>query len=313
MTLYALWANWTTLYFVQERHMAQADVNRQFAWIPPVFATAGGFFGAVMSYRWIRGGMNVLRARMRICWISAVILLGTATVPLMPTPALAAAAISLSFFWTLAISTNAYSLPIDLFGTAHAGLAIAVLGSSFGLMTAVLSPWIGSVVDRVGFAPVCVVLSMMPLVGVAILRWTLKARNVKIRPARLADLAVIAAIQAASPEAAQWNPADYLKHHCRVCEVKGCVAGFLVTREVGPGEREILNLAVDPAERRTGIARGLLANALESAKGAWFLEVRASNAAAIRLYESAGFHHAGRRPEYYYEPAEDGIVMRFVS
>ena len=56
MTLYALWSNWTTLYFVQERHMTQDQANREFAWIPAVFATAGGFFGGVMSYRWIRAG-----------------------------------------------------------------------------------------------------------------------------------------------------------------------------------------------------------------------------------------------------------------
>jgi ACS family hexuronate transporter-like MFS transporter len=172
MTLYALWSNWTTLYFVQERHMTQDQANRQFAWIPAVFATAGGFFGGVMSYRWIRAGMNVLRARVRICWISALILLATAFVPLMPSPALAAAAISLSFFWTLAISTNLYALPIDLFGPANAGLGVAALTCSFGLMTAFLSPWIGSVVDRVGLAPVCATLSVMPLAGVAILQWT---------------------------------------------------------------------------------------------------------------------------------------------
>ena len=179
MTLYALWSNWTTLYFVQERHMTQDQANREFAWIPAVFATAGGFFGGVVSYRWIRSGMNVLRARMRICWISAVILLATAAVPLMPYPALAAAAISLSFFWTLAISTNVYALPIDLFGPAHAGLGVAALTCSFGLMTAFLSPWIGGMVDRVGFTPVCVVLSITPLVGIGILRrtlgWTLDA------------------------------------------------------------------------------------------------------------------------------------------
>jgi len=176
MTLYALWSNWTTLYFVQERHMTQDQANREFAWIPAVFATAGGFFGGFLSYRWIRAGMNVLRARMRICWISAVILLATAAVPLMPHPALAAAAISLSFFWTLAISTNVYALPIDLFGSAHAGLGVAALTCSFGLMTAFLSPWIGSMVDRVGFSPVCVALSITPLVGIAILRWTLAAQ-----------------------------------------------------------------------------------------------------------------------------------------
>jgi len=135
----------------------------------------------------------------------------------------------------------------------------------------------------------------------------------KIRTVRLADLAAIAAIQTASPEASQWNPADYLKHDCRVAEVKGCTAGFLVIREVGPGEREILNLAVDPAERRTGVARALLADALASAKSAWFLEVRASNTAALRLYESVGFEQAGRRSGYYQEPAEEAIVMRIFS
>ena len=172
MMLYSLWSNWTTLYFVEERHLTIDQANRDFAWIPPVFATAGGFFGGAITYRWIRGGMNVIRARMRICWISAVILLATSTVPLMPHPALAAAAISLSFFWTLAISTNVYAMPIDLFGPAHAGLGVAALTCSFGLMTAFLSPWIGSVVDGVGFAPVCVLLSAMPLVGVGLLRWT---------------------------------------------------------------------------------------------------------------------------------------------
>lgn len=172
MMLYSLWSNWTTLYFVEERHLTVDQANRDFAWIPPVFATAGGFFGGVVTYRWIRAGMDVIRARMRICWISAVILLATAAVPLMPQPALAATAISLSFFWTLAISTNVYAMPIDLFGPAHAGLGVAALTCSFGLMTAFLSPWIGGVVDRVGFAPVCVVLSAMPLVGVGVLRWT---------------------------------------------------------------------------------------------------------------------------------------------
>lgn len=172
MMLYSLWSNWTTLYFVHERHLTQDQANREFAWIPPVFATAGGFFGGTVVYRWIHKGTDAVRARLRLCWISAVILLATAAVPLMPTPGLAAAAISLSFFWTLAISSNVYALPIDLFGPGHAGLGVAGLTCSYGLMTAFLSPWIGSVVDHVGFAPVCVVLSAMPLVGVGFLRWT---------------------------------------------------------------------------------------------------------------------------------------------
>jgi ribosomal-protein-alanine N-acetyltransferase len=137
--------------------------------------------------------------------------------------------------------------------------------------------------------------------------------QMNIRAATAADLAAIAAIQASSREAAQWDPAAYLGHDCMVGEIDGRVVGFLVTRRVAPGESEILNLAVDPAERRSGVARELLTNALACVRSAWFLEVRASNQAAIRLYEKAGFARAGLRSGYYREPAEEAIVMRFDS
>jgi ACS family hexuronate transporter-like MFS transporter len=169
MTLYALWTNWTTLYFVVERGLSPNEANQSFAWIPPVVATAGGFCGAFMAWVMLRRGMDVLRVRMRICWTSAIILLGTAAVPWMPSPGWAAAAISLSFFWTLAISTNLYALPLDLFGARHAGFSVAILTSAFGLTTALVSPWIGRVVDQTGFTAVCVALAGMPLIGVAIL------------------------------------------------------------------------------------------------------------------------------------------------
>jgi len=134
-----------------------------------------------------------------------------------------------------------------------------------------------------------------------------------IRAATAGDLAAIAAIQAASPEAAQWDPAAYLGHDCLVGEINDRVVGFLVTRRVAPGESEILNLAVEPSGRRSGVARELLRDALARVQSAWFLEVRASNQAAIRLYERAGFARAGRRSGYYREPAEEAIVMRFDS
>ena len=134
-----------------------------------------------------------------------------------------------------------------------------------------------------------------------------------IRPATRDDLAAIAAIQAASPEASQWEPASYLEHDCTVGIVDGAVAGFLVSREVAAGEREILNLAVDPVQRRRGVARRLLENELAGARGQWFLEVRESNAGARRFYESLGFRVAGQRKDYYREPPDGAIVMTFFS
>lgn len=135
-----------------------------------------------------------------------------------------------------------------------------------------------------------------------------------VRTATRDDLAAIDAIQAASPESSNWAAADYLNCDCRVALKDGRIAGFLVARQTAPGEHEILNIAVEPPQRRCGIARRLLESELASARGAWFLEVRESNAAAIALYRSLGFQLAGRRAEYYHRDlAESAIVMRNFS
>lgn len=170
MTMYTLWTNWTTLYFVEARGLTQVQANQQFAWIPPVLATVGGFFGGGLAYRFMRSGVPVFTARMRVCWLSAVLLLATAAVPLMPTAAWAAVAISFSFFWVTAMSTNIYSMPIDFFGARNAGFGVAALTFAYGLMQAFVSPTIGAMIDHYGFASVCVSFSILPLIGVALLR-----------------------------------------------------------------------------------------------------------------------------------------------
>jgi ribosomal-protein-alanine acetyltransferase len=131
-----------------------------------------------------------------------------------------------------------------------------------------------------------------------------------IRLATSADLEAIAAIEAGSPEAARWSPEHYLQYRCTVAESNGKAAGFLVTRQTAPGESEILNLVVAKHCRRQGVAGRLLAEALKSAPGEWFLEVRKSNIAAILLYERMGFTMVSERPEYYHQPIESAIVMK---
>jgi len=174
MTVYTLWTNWTTIYFVTARHLTQDDANQRFVWIPSVFAIAGGFAGGAMAFRWIRGGMAVIAARLRVCWISAVAMLLTAAVPLMPTPGLAAAAIGLSFFWATALTTNTYVMPIDVFGPARAAFGVGALTLGYGVMQTVTSPVVGRVVDHYGFTPVCVGIALLPLVGVLVMQRTLR-------------------------------------------------------------------------------------------------------------------------------------------
>lgn len=138
-------------------------------------------------------------------------------------------------------------------------------------------------------------------------------RGVTVRRGGRNDLKAIEAIQGASPEAAQWNPTDYLEYDLWMADREGEPAGFLVSRTPVAGECEILNLAVAPEHRRKGVARSLLRALCAGFRGTLYLEVRASNEAAQHFYKSFGFDRVTIRPEYYREPLEPAIVMKFHS
>lgn len=96
---------------------------------------------------------------------------------------------------------------------------------------------------------------------------------------------------------------------------QGTVLGYAFL-SVGANEAHLLNLAVEPECQNQGIGRSLLTHVLQ--QGAVmglervFLEVRPSNASAIKLYHEAGFNEIGRRPGYYPAPGnrrEEAIVM----
>jgi MFS transporter, ACS family, hexuronate transporter len=174
MMLFVLWTRWTTIYFVEHLHLSQEDANRLYTWIPPVLGGLGGFAGGWIMLRWISRGLAPVAARIRLAGIAAPLLLATALIPWAPSVGIAAAGISLSFFCTMALSVAIYALPLDLFGAGRAGFSIAGLTCAYGLMQAVLSPLIGATVDRAGFAPVCVGLAFTPLIGYAILRFSVK-------------------------------------------------------------------------------------------------------------------------------------------
>jgi len=98
-----------------------------------------------------------------------------------------------------------------------------------------------------------------------------------------------------------------------VAEQDGVVAGYVGSQSV-LGEADMMNLAVAPGFRRQGIGRELVEVLVERLKerGAHILilEVRASNDAAIALYEALGFVQVGRRPNYYVHPKEDALILR---
>jgi [ribosomal protein S18]-alanine N-acetyltransferase len=98
-----------------------------------------------------------------------------------------------------------------------------------------------------------------------------------------------------------------------VALVEQCtVAGYIFCRTVA-GEAEVLNLAVAPAYRHSGVGTFLLDSVLSRlmADGIQVLdlEVRVSNTAAINLYRRFGFIQTGVRRNYY-EHNEDALLMQ---
>jgi ribosomal-protein-alanine N-acetyltransferase len=74
----------------------------------------------------------------------------------------------------------------------------------------------------------------------------------------------------------------------------------------------LMNVAVDPALRRNGIASALMDHLFATADRPheqYTLEVRQSNAGAIALYEAFGFRGAGHRRAYYHDNREDALIM----
>ncbi len=144
--------------------------------------------------------------------------------------------------------------------------------------------------------------------------------DLRIRPARSADLPHVLEVEAAS-FSTPWSAAAFQ------ALLRRKQVAFLVLEEaepprvVGHGvlwwfdhEAEVANVAVAPGWRGRGaggrLLDALLGRAQEVGATQVFLEVRASNHPAQRLYRSRGFREVGVRRDYYARPREDARVLR---
>jgi ribosomal-protein-alanine N-acetyltransferase len=158
----------------------------------------------------------------------------------------------------------------------------------------------------------------------------------RIRLARASDLSAVEQIereQFANPWSREYFAAELANRfsHFYIAEagpesgcsppgqVPGCreavLVGFLLFWRLG-GELELHKIAVGGAWQRRGHAARLLEFFVQTGRS-WgseraVLEVRASNVAAIRLYEKFAFRPVGRRRDYYTLPVEDALVYEFV-
>lgn len=147
--------------------------------------------------------------------------------------------------------------------------------------------------------------------------------DVRVRPMRPDDLPRVLEIERALKDAPHWtrsawqrvlDPGAARRRVVVVAEDRsGTVLGFAVAAAAAP-EGELETVAVTPKWQRHGVARRLFGGLADELRRAevWevFLEVRASNRAAIGLYGALGFTETGRRARYYADPEEDAVLMR---
>ena len=97
---------------------------------------------------------------------------------------------------------------------------------------------------------------------------------------------------------------------CLAALVDGRIAGYVVCSRYAD-VWHVMNVAVDPDHQRRGIAAALLEHLVGEVgdDAPLTLEVRRTNAAAMRLYERHGFRAAGVRRRYYQDNGEDALVM----
>jgi ribosomal-protein-alanine N-acetyltransferase len=150
--------------------------------------------------------------------------------------------------------------------------------------------------------------------------------EIRVRTMAEGDLDRVVEIAASLATAPQWPRSAYVaaialnvlpRRIALVAEFAGEVAGFAVASLVGPGadfEAELESIAVAKSVQGHGIGAALLARLVTNLGlvGAekLALEVRESNAAALGLYERAGFREVGRRRGYYRDPVEDAVLLR---
>lgn len=123
------------------------------------------------------------------------------------------------------------------------------------------------------------------------------------------DLEAVLTIERRS-HATPWREAHFvssLDHHlCLGAKLNGEWTAYAVV-SFAAGEAELLLFVVDRPWQGRGLGQAMLDEVIALAAlraQTLFLEVRASNARAIALYEAAGFNQVGVRPNYY--PSSQG-------
>jgi len=63
---------------------------------------------------------------------------------------------------------------VDIYGAARAGFGVSALVCGYGAMQAIISRPVGTIIERYGFMPVCMVFAVLPLIAYVVVHWTVR-------------------------------------------------------------------------------------------------------------------------------------------
>jgi ribosomal-protein-alanine N-acetyltransferase len=142
-------------------------------------------------------------------------------------------------------------------------------------------------------------------------------KDIIIDGMKISDLPEVVEIERASctmpwTESLFYNEIQNPRSLSRVARKCGKVIGYICANRI-MDEGHILNLAVHPNHRKLGIATALVEDMIALLRADecrfLFLEARASNDGAKRVYEKMNFAFLGIRKNYYVSPVEDAVIM----
>jgi ACS family hexuronate transporter-like MFS transporter len=173
---------WMPNYFRDVRHLSVAN-SSYFNAVTFLFGDIGSIGGGLAAGWLIAKGLSVNAARKSTLLTGAGLCLLSFAVPLLNSIPLAIAAISVVLLGHTFLSANMFATVSDVFPDSAVARVTGLTGVASGI-SGILFPYLtGVLVDRFSYRPVFFMAALMPLVGVAILFFTVNRHRPVVFPA----------------------------------------------------------------------------------------------------------------------------------
>ena len=175
--------DWFAIYLVSRGYRLEESLLA--FWVPFLAADLGNFAGGGLSSWLIARGWSVGWARKVIVLVGGLGMTLLAPTVWIDSFAVLVACFAISTFCYAAVSTMILNLPADVYPTASVASVSGLSGTGAGIGTITATLLIGTISDRMSFAPILIGASVIPLVAVvavlALVRNTPESRDGVVR------------------------------------------------------------------------------------------------------------------------------------